>query len=271
MKPSAIIYLLAFSGFVACQSPEQKTEDIILFKDEKGNRIHTSDLKNETGKVNYEIMGEKKIDPKAAELHLKARELGQAGEYEASMLKLREAMAVQPDWAYPVYDLAYTYLLKGNPEEALILYKQTDTLAHNGFFTTKTAIYALEGEKEGKFPKGTYLYYMQIEWTQDEAKKSEIATTLTQKVPDFAPAWKELANLLNDPAERLKAIEQGLSKNPDVETKGILLLNKALILDQQGKKEEAKKLLGALIFSPDVTTSNVALAKFALKTISENP
>ncbi len=60
-------------------------------------------------------------------------------------------------------------------------------------------------------------------------------------------------------------IEQGLSSAPDRETKGILLINKVIILNEQGKKEEAKKMLGTLIFFPDATTGSVELAKFSLK------
>ncbi|SFD54243.1 Tetratricopeptide repeat-containing protein [Chitinophaga sp. CF118] len=165
--------------------------------------------------------------------------------------------------------MAYTYLLKGDFDNALKFYKKTDELAPKGFFTAKTALYSLEGEQSGKFPKGLYAAYMQIEWTNDENKKLEIARMITEKVPNFAPAWKELAILSNDKKERLQAIEQGLSKQPDADTKGILIINKAVILNEDGKKEEAKQLLGNLIFSPDVTTGNIELAKFTLKSIAE--
>jgi len=93
--------------------------------------------------------------------------------------------------------------------------------------------------------------------------------TITEKVPDFAPAWEALANLLYDYEDRLKAIEQGLSKNPDADTKGILEINKAIILNENGKKEEAKQLLANLIFSPEVTMANKESAKFTLQSISE--
>lgn len=272
MKLTTIIISLTVLTVFSCKTNTKQSapqQGDIVFKDNLGHTLTKKDLANTTGKVNYEIMENKKIDLKAQSLHQEARQLGQSGKYDLAIAKLNEAIKMQPDWAYPTYDLAFTYLLKGDYENALTFYKKTDVLEPKGFFTSKTAVYALEGEKIGIFPAGLYAAYMQIEWTDDENKKIEIAKAITQKVPDFAPAWKELANLLDDKTERLKAIEQGLSKNPDAETKGILIINKALILDMDGKKEDAKNLLGNLIFSPEVTTSNAELAKFTLKTISE--
>jgi tetratricopeptide (TPR) repeat protein len=270
MKLITGIFGLTLLTFSACQTNSKQSnseQNDLVFKDSIGHSISKSEIKNTTGQVNYEVMGNQNIDPKAQALHQEARQLGQTGKYDLSITKLEEAIKIQPTWAYPTYDLAYTYLLKGDFDNALKFYKKTDELEPKGFFTVKTAIYSLEGEKIGKFPKGLYTAYMQIEWTDDNKKKLEIANTITQKVPDFAPAWKELANLLDDKTSRLKAIEQGLSKNPDAETKGILLINKAVILDDNGKKEEAKTILGNLIFSSDVTTGNLELAKFTLKSL----
>lgn len=210
------------------------------------------------------------IDMTAKKLHEEARGLGQSGKYDESIRKLEAAIDLEPTWAYPVYDLAFTYLLKGDSAKALQFYQKTDELEPKGFFTTKTALYSLEGEKAGKFPSGLYMAYLQIEWTEDANKKLQIASAITAQVPDFAPAWKELANLLDDNTQRLNAIGTGLSKKPDAETQGVLLINKAIVLDDSGKKEEAKKILGDLIFSTATTTANVEMAKFALKSIVED-
>lgn len=268
-----IIFCLEFALLISCeahgpQSDARQTN--IVWQDSSGHTLTVQDLANVTGNVNYEIMSNKTIAPAAISLHREARELGQAGNYDLSISKLEQAIAIQPDWAYPPYDLAFTYLLKGDSENALKYYKMTDELEPKGFFTAKTALYSLEGEKSGIFPKGVYLALMQIEWTDDPNGKLEIAQMLTQNVPNYAPAWKALANLLTDKAERQKAIEKGLSENPDAETKGILIINKAILLDDGGRNEEAKEILGTLIFSPDVTTSNIELAKFALKNLTEN-
>ncbi|MCS3801479.1 tetratricopeptide repeat protein [Niastella sp. OAS944] len=210
---------------------------------------------------------EQSIDAKAQKLHLEARELGQAGNYEASVAKLEQAIAIQPDWAYPYYDLAFTYLLKGDFDKALQFYQKTDSLQPKGFFTTKTALYSLQGEAAGKFPKGLYGYYLQIEWTEDADKKFEIVKTILANVPDFAPAWKELALLTDNMETREKYIDEGLSKDPDADTQGILLLNKAVIVNEAGNKEEALQILTTLINDPYTTTGNVELAKMVVTQI----
>lgn len=210
---------------------------------------------------------EQNIDLKAKQLHIEARELGQAGNYDLSIAKLEQAIAIQPGWAYPYYDLAFTYLLKGDFDNALTFYQKTDELEPKGFFTTKTALYTLEGEQTGKFPKGLYCYYLQLEWTEDADKKLEIVKTIIANVPDFAPAWKALALLSDNEVVRMEAIEEGLSKDPDADTKGVLLMNKAVILNEAGKREDASQILADLIESPHTTTGNIELAKMVLTSI----
>jgi|ERR1044072_1124752 tetratricopeptide (TPR) repeat protein len=210
---------------------------------------------------------EQSIDAKAQQLHLEARELGQAGNYEASIAKLEQAIAIQPDWAYPYYDLAFTYLLKGDFDNALQFYQKTDSLQPKGFYTTKTALYTLQGEAAGKFPKGLYGYYLQIEWAEDADKKFEIVKTILSNVPDFAPAWKELALLTDNVETRAKYIDEGLSKDPDADTQGILLLNKAVLMNEAGRSEEALQMLAGLIDDANTTTANAELAKMVVTQI----
>ncbi|HEX6426612.1 MAG TPA: tetratricopeptide repeat protein [Niastella sp.] len=276
MKLIAGIFGLTLISLSACQTnnetnnkkvqPEQVN---IIFKDSAGNVLSKDDLANFTGEVKYEGVSNKSIDPKAKSLHEEARKLGQSGNYDLAIAKLEQAIQIQPDWAYPVYDLAFTYLLKQDFDKALDYYKKTDELEPKGFFTAKTALYSLEGEKAGKFPQGLYTVYSQIEWAGDSSRKLQLTKAIIEKTPAFAPAWKELALLSNNKEEKEKAIAQGLSNNPDAETKGILLINKAIILSESGKKEEAITLLGNLIFSKDATTANVEMAKFTLQSITK--
>jgi tetratricopeptide (TPR) repeat protein len=213
-------------------------------------------------------MNNQNIAAAAVTLHNEARALGQAGNYDLSIEKLKQAIEIQPNWAYPAYDLAYTYLLKGDFENALEFYTKTNEIEPKGFFTAKTAQYTLQGEKSGEFPQGLYLAYIQIEWTDDKNEKFEIAKALTEKVPNYAPAWKELFYLLEDESEKLSAIEQGLSKNPEADTKGILEINKAAIISNNGKTYEARELLENIISDSSSTTANIELAKLVLNSIT---
>jgi hypothetical protein len=46
------------------------------------------------------------------------------------------------------------------------------------------------------------------------------------RFPAFAPAWKELSNLLDDPEACLEAITRGLAAAPDDDTRGMLLIRR---------------------------------------------
>ncbi|MDF1698679.1 MAG: hypothetical protein P1U56_22695 [Saprospiraceae bacterium] len=66
----------------------------------------------------------------------------------------------------------------------------------------------------------------------------------------------------------MEAIKKGLALNPDLETKGMLLINQALIHDVLNDSESAKKILGKIIFDKESTIANVEIAKFVLKSIA---
>ena len=70
-------------------------------------------------------------------------------------------------------------------------------------------------------------------------------------------------------AEKLAAIEKGLAAKPDGETKGILLINKALINYRLGDHEGAVRLLGELALDPASTYATEHLAKVTLARIAE--
>lgn len=246
---------------------QNKKSDRLVFKDEKGNQIFLSDLEGVTGNYNWQIMDEKKIPSKAVTLHNEARQHGGKGEYSIAIEKLLKAHKVAPGWAYPVYDLAFTYLLQEDFKNALKYYELTDKLEPKGFFTAKTAYWSLKKENEGSFQEGLYLAFMQIEWSDSDEEKLQIAKAIVRKFPTYAPAWKIIASQSNDHEERLNAIEKGLKSDPDLDTKGGLLINKALVKDLKGETEEAKKILGELIFDKNTTLANIELAKFVLSSI----
>jgi tetratricopeptide (TPR) repeat protein len=249
--------------------PEKKeNSDDLIFKDENENSIYLSDLEGVTGSYDWQIIANEKISNHAIILHQEARQLGGQGKYDEAIAKLKEANQIAPNWAYPVYDLAYTYLLKQDFENALKYYELTDQLEPKGFFTAKTAHWSLKKEEEGIFPKGIYLAYMQIEWQNSEEEKLRIAHTILEKFPNYAPAWKEIAGNAENSNQRLDAIKKGLELNPDLETKGMLLINQALIYDVQGNTESAKKILVELIFNKESTVANIEMAKFILKSIA---
>jgi tetratricopeptide (TPR) repeat protein len=240
----------------------------IIFKDDQGNQLTSKDLENVTGTYNWEATDDKKIPDEAKQLHQEARKLGESGKFSEAIDKLTKANELAPDWAYPAYDLGYTYLLQKDLKNSIKYYELTDKIEPKGFYTAKTALWSLRKEQDGDFPPGLYQTYMQIEWMGTDAEKIEMAKKITGKFPAYAPAWKELAYKLKDNEERKQATEKGLSSDPDLETKGSLLINKAIISDLEGKKEDAKKILGEVIFAKDSTLANVELAKYVMASIT---
>jgi tetratricopeptide (TPR) repeat protein len=240
----------------------------IEFTDDKGNKILKEELAKSNGTFNYEVYGIEEVSELAKSLHRQARTFGQKGGYKNSILKLEQANKEAPNWAYPLYDLAYTYLLQDDDEKALKYYQLTDKFAPKGFYTSKTALHTLEKEKTGELQKGLYRSYLSLEWMDDQAKKKEIIKLLVIQFPTFAPAWKDYASLLEN-TERLHAIEKGLEQNPDMETKGILLVNKALIIHKNEGFQKASGILTNVIFDPNSTLGNIERAKFVLNNISE--
>lgn len=239
----------------------------IIFEDKQGNYIMRDDLSQISKSVDFSLIAKETIPLKARELHQQARQEGQYGNYKRAIELLKQTHLMIPQWPHPLYDMAFTYLLQKEYTKALRYYHQTNCLEPRGFFACKVAIYALEGELKGVFPPGLYLAYLRIDWTNNVREKLEIVTSISQQCPTFAPAWKELAQLLDDKNERIKAIENGLKHNPDVETRGNLLINKAMLLDSEGKTDEAIAILGNLILDKEVTLTNNTWGKFVLAQI----
>ena len=119
-------------------------------------------------------------------------------------------------------------------------------------------------EEEGELPVGTYLAYVSLEWLDDPAEKSEAVHMLVKQTSQFAPAWKELAAITDDNNERLAMIDKGLAAHPDAETKGLLQINKALILNLMGDRDAAIRLLGEFALDPNSTFGTEHSAKSAL-------
>jgi tetratricopeptide (TPR) repeat protein len=228
-----------------------------------------ADLRGLSGPFQYEILGKSNVPAEAESLHKQARLAGEAGDYKNAIALLKRASNLAPAWPYPVYDMAFTYLLMKDAENAREHYRKTVELAPRGFFTAITALDALDREAKGDLPAGTYLAYVSLEWMDDAGKKADAIRQLVKRLPGFAPVWKEQVILADTDAEKLAAIEKGLAANPDGETKGILLINKALVLDRSGDRDGAIRLLGELALDPAATYATEHLAKVTLANLAK--
>jgi tetratricopeptide (TPR) repeat protein len=235
-----------------------------VFRDATGRELTAADLTGFTGRVRWEVVGAEAVPPEAARLHQQARQAGENGDYDRAIRLLDQAHRLAPNWPYPVYDAAFTYLLQGDAVRAEQHYAQVDSLAPRGFFTCKTSLDGLRRELAGELPAGFCTAYASLEWVRDPAEKRAILEGIVGRFPTFAPAWKELSNLLEAPEACLEAVERGLASNPDDDTRGMLLIRRALILHARGQSREAVRILGELALDPTATLATESLAKYAL-------
>ncbi len=236
----------------------------LVFQDAAGRVLTTRDLEAFTGQVEWEIKGGRTVPTEAVRLHEEARAAGARGEYDRALVLLDAAHALAPGWPYPVYDAAFTYLLQGDTDTAERCYAEVDRMAPRGFFTCKTTLDSLRRERAGELPEGFCKGFAALESLDDLSGKKAILDGIVARFPGFAPAWKELAALLDDPGDRLRAIERGLGAEPDPETRGMLLMNKALVLNQRGERGAAIAILGDLALDPASTLATETLAKATL-------
>jgi hypothetical protein len=103
---------------------------------------------------------------------------------------------------------------------------------------------------------------------EDPDQKRQILQGIVQKYPAFAPAWDQLAGLIEEEVEQLSALDIGLAADPDPETRGVLLINRALWMARQGRRKEGVDILGTLILEPGCPLGVEAMAKFALRQLS---
>lgn len=236
----------------------------LVFRDAAGRELTTADLAGFTGHFRWEVVGAEAVPPEAERLHQQARQAGEAGDYDQAVQLLDQAHEIAPDWPYPVYDTAFTHLLQGDAVRAEQYYTEVDRLAPRGFFTCKTSLYCLRRELAGGLPAGFCKAYATLEWVRDPAEKRAILQGIADRFPTFAPAWKELSNLLETPDACLEAVTRGLAAEPDGDTKGMLLIRHAGILHARGQSDEAVRILGELALDPAATLATENLAKYVL-------
>lgn len=261
------IVVAASAGLVACGSEQEisvsdEAEHEVVYRTEDGRVLTFADLRDHAGTFDLALLDPTDVPLRAKELHEEGRRLGSAGELEAAIAKFNEASQLCPEWAYPRYDLAHTYLLQDEDAKALEAYRQVDALVPRGFFTTKTAVWTLEREAAGAIPRGTYRAFLTHEWAEDNERRIQILEEVLSQAPGYPPAHQKLAYFLEDPEQMRWHLERGLEGDPDAETRGMLLLNKAARLDSS---VEAERILCELALDPETTQLVEHFAKVNLR------
>jgi hypothetical protein len=144
-----------------------------------------------------------------------------------------------------VYDRAFARLLKHEFDAALADYRKTLELSPLGYFVAAAAADMLTREAAGEFPAGLYAAFAMLEHMPADQQR-HVAGQLVVQFPSHAPAWELHASFLEDPSDKLAAIERGLLARPDPDTRGLLLVKKALALDASGERQAALEILDPL-------------------------
>lgn len=263
--------MVALCGCSKTTAPPANEVARVVFKDASGRELTTKDLASVTGKVQWEIVGGEAVPSNARKLHDQGRAAASRGDHEGAIVSFEEASRIAPSWPYPVYDAAFTYELMGDRAKAEAHYERVERLAPRGFFTAKTSLDCLRRERAQKLPEGFCKAFAMLEWMDDEDEKRKALESIVAKAPGYSPAWKALGPLLHDDEAYLRAITKGLDGNPDAETSGVLLINRALILARRGERENAIKVLGELALDPGSTLGTEMMAKAALASIVKTP
>jgi tetratricopeptide (TPR) repeat protein len=267
MRCRIVLLLIVTSAvFPSCNKakPTSGGAEQLVFRNAQGRELKAKDLAGVTGIVNWSMVGADNVPQHARELHDLGQQEGSAGYYDKALLLFAQAQQEAPQWPYPAYDAAYTSLLNGNLDQAERDYAVVERLSPRGFFTAKAEMDCIGREHAKDFASGTCKSYVLVAAMPDSPEKRAGLERLLRQSPSLAPAWKELAVLLPDDNARMAAIIKGLSCQPDGDTRGILLINQALILNRQGKHSEAVSILGELALDPQSTLMTEQLAKATL-------
>jgi tetratricopeptide (TPR) repeat protein len=279
-KVFGLLILLMFS----CQQKTKKKPVInisanIEFTDDNGSKISKAELEKHTEIFSYDSVYYKKKDvPDLASLfYEQGKKHQEKADNKKAIEKFKKAHKEAPNWIYPIYNLALLHLLEDDYQNALRYYQLADEIAPKGFYDTKIALHSLQREKRGDLKKGVYKNYLLLEFSgvltiESSINRSIYELTIGESLKNaqnFAPLWKDYALFLDNTEEKLNAIEKGLAQNPDIKTKGILLINKAIFTNENGYYERATKILVSVIFDPNSTISNVEMAKYILNLMTE--
>jgi len=217
----------------------------VVLRDSEGRMLLLEELPGETGRCTWQIRDATPAGPEAQRLHDEGRAAGQNGDHDIAIALFTKAADLEPSWPYPVYDRGFARLLKHEFAAALADYRKTLELSPLGYFVAAAAADMLTREAAGEFPEGLYLAFAMLEHLPDDERR-HVAGQLVAQFPSHAPAWELHARFLEDPSEKLAAIERGLLARPDPDTRGSLLVQKALAVHASGQREAAWEILDAL-------------------------
>lgn len=152
---TALVVSALLLVYLALRHRKPTTEsNRLVYRDASGREIKRPDLAA-TGTVNWEIVGSDHVSLRAQELLSLGQQAGAAGDSVRALDFFAQAHEEMPRWPYPIYETAYTYLLRGDLARAEREYEAVERLAPGGFFTYQPELDCLRRERAGEFLPGT--------------------------------------------------------------------------------------------------------------------
>jgi len=246
-------------------APEPTPSDIgVVFTDAAGRVLTRSDLEKADDLLSGRAF-EQGIPQEARDAYARAQKAGENRRFDEALEHFLQAKIIAKKWPAPAYGAGWTFLLKGDITKALEAYRDADALAPRGYLATKLAINTLDREKKGQLMPATYMRFeLQMAKHKDIESRRAFLKSMVDDQPDFPPAWWALSEVLEGPEEVIRAVDEGMKHAPDIETRGQLLINKAVSLDRLGDRAAAVKILGGLALDPSAAISVEHRAKKAL-------
>jgi tetratricopeptide (TPR) repeat protein len=214
----------------------------LVIEDESGATLAPDEFRQYKGRIKWQVVGGPDVPAEARRLQQEGRTAGERKEFDLAVQLFTEAATVDPSWPQPLYDRAFTHLLKGDRTAALDDYQAVMELAPDGFFGTRQFIDLLAREMSGELPEGFAVTFDSIQWLPAE-QQAHVLAQLVERFPSCAVAWCEWSRHESNLERRLEILDKGLSANGDPDTRAALRVNKGLVLINLGQSDAGKALL----------------------------
>lgn len=237
---------------------------------EAGQQMTWEQFQEYSGRVHWEIETSDEVPSYARTLLINGRTARSRGDFANAIELFRDARENAPGWLYPIYELASTQLMAGEPGLAEKHYHRINQLAPHGFFNCQQAEDCLRREREGGVKPGTYQRLVMLQGASRSAALLSVRGVLAES-PDYAYGWERLALITDDSKEAREAIDKGLASKPDPYTRDALRLRRAILAHNDGRGAEAVKMLERLLRDPELTVPMEAQIKILLPGMRRAP
>ena len=168
------------------------------------------------------------------------RGVGQTGggDLSGAIETFDRAVGLKPEWPFPWYQRGWARFLSGDPGGALDDYRECAS-RKTVFFTVQREIRCLEDVATGRIPIETYRTFCAIRdrIRQQPEEVETAARRMTERWPDFAPAWLLLAETFlvrGDVAGARDAAAESMRRDPDADTAAAALFVEWNVAKREG-------------------------------------